>query len=153
METENNQNIHIPEATFTKGTISRRLLAYFVDFFVIACLTGAFYFAVAVLGLVTFGLAWSIFAVPGCFLAILYSALTVSSPAQGTIGMRIAGVRLVEAGTRNTVPALTAAVHALFFYISVVSVVLFFMNTIIGIARTDRRFGHDLLAGIVAYRT
>lgn len=136
----------------TEGVISRRLVAYLVDAVVIFCLVSIFYVVIAVLGVVTFGLAWLAYAIPIPAIGILYSALTISSSRQATIGMRMAGVKVVEERTGLTVPAITAAAHALFFYVALLSFVLFVINVIIGIARADSRMGHDLLAGITAIR-
>lgn len=133
--------------------MSGRLLAYFIDILVIAALTGLFYLAIGVLGLVTFGLAWMAFTVPGAFIAIVYSALTVSSPSQGTLGMRMMGIRLLDAQTGGTVPALNAAVHALLFYVAVMSVLLLMVDIAIGFFRPDSRLGHDLIAGVIAVRS
>jgi len=136
----------------TEGVISRRLIAYFVDAVVIFCLVSLFYIVIAVLGVVTLGLAWLAYAIPIPAIGILYSALTISSSRQATIGMRMTGVKIVEERTGLAVPAVTAAAHALFFYVALFSMLLFIINAIIGLARADRRMGHDLLAGITAIR-
>lgn len=152
MPQRRNHAAYSSEGRLTDGTISRRLVAYLIDAVVLFCLVAIFYVVIGVLGVVTLGLAWLAYAIPAPAIGILYSALTISSSSQGTIGMRMTGVRMVEERTGNTVPALTAAAHALFFYVALLSVVLFLLNVFIGIFRGDRRMGHDLLAGITAVR-
>jgi uncharacterized RDD family membrane protein YckC len=136
----------------TQGVLSRRLGAYLVDLAVIFGLTLVVGAAVSVLGILTFGLAWLLFAilVPGT--AILYSALTVGGRNGATIGMRLAGVRVVDAHRGTGVDPLVAGVHALLFYVAAGTFVLLVVDVLIGLVRSDRRMGHDVLAGIVTIR-
>ena len=47
------------------------------------------------LGLLTFGLGWALFAlVP--LTAIIYNAVTIGGPAQATVGMRVAGLKVLD---------------------------------------------------------
>lgn len=153
MPQRRNYAAYSSEGHLTGGVIGRRLVAYLIDAVVIFCLVAIFYVVIGVLGVVTLGLAWLAYAIPAPAIGILYSALTISSASQGTIGMRMTGVKMIEERTGGTVPALTAAAHALFFYVALLSFVLFVINVLIGLFRNDRRMGHDLLAGITAIRT
>ena len=139
-------------AELTEGVLGRRFVAYAVDFMIILGLTLVLGVLVLVLGVITFGLAWALFAilVPGT--AILYSALTVGGPNQGTLGMRFAGIRVVEAARGGQVDMLTAGVHALLFYVAAGTFVLLVVDILIGVARRDGRLGHDVLSGVVAVR-
>jgi hypothetical protein len=47
---------------------------------------------------------------------------------------------------------LTAAVHALLFYVAAGTFVLWLLDLFLGVARSDRRLGHDLLTGVVLVR-
>jgi uncharacterized RDD family membrane protein YckC len=136
----------------SEGVLGRRFFAYMIDIVVIFMLTLVFGFVIGIFGLVTFGLGWWLYAVlvPGT--AILYSGFTVGGRSQGTIGMRMTGVVGIDAATGGPVPFLTAAVHALLFYIAAGTFLLLVLDVVIGMGREDRRMGHDLLAGIVFLR-
>lgn len=136
----------------TDGALGRRFLAYLIDLLVVLGLTLVLGFAIVILGFLTLGLAWWLFALLGPGTAILYSALTVGGPAQATYGMRALGLRVVDAGTGGPVDLLTAAVHALLFYVAAGTFVLLVLDVLIGIARADRRLGHDLLVGVLLVR-
>ena len=99
----------------TEGTLSRRFFAYLVDLVMIMLFSALLCLAIAVIGLLTFGLGWSLFAIVPAS-AIIYNAMTVGGPRQSTIGMRMMGLRVVDATTGGPVGMLTAAVHALLFY-------------------------------------
>jgi len=133
----------------TTGVLGGRVLAYLVDLVVVFFLWAIFVTVLTVLGFVTFGLAWLLIAPLFPIVAVLYSGLTISGPSRGTIGMRMAGVQMQNT-ERQPVPFVVAAVHAIFFYVSVsmlTPLVLLF-----GLFRGDRRLLHDLLAGLVAVR-
>ena len=135
----------------TEGVLGRRWLAYLVDFVIIMLFTGLLSVVIGILGLITFGLGWSLFALLP-FAGVLYSALTVGGSAQATPGMRIAGLRVVDAASGGPVGAVTAAVHALLFYVAAGTFVLWVLDLIVGFARADRRLGHDLLVGVALVR-
>ena len=133
----------------TTGVLGGRVLAYLVDLVVVFFLWAIFVTVLTVLGFVTFGLAWLLIAPLFPIVAVLYSGLTISGPRRGTIGMRMAGVQ-VQNTDGQPVPFVVAAVHAIFFYVSVsmlTPLVLLF-----GLFRSDRRLLHDLLAGLIAVR-
>jgi uncharacterized RDD family membrane protein YckC len=136
----------------TDGVLGRRFIAYAVDFLIIFGLMLLLGFAILIFGFLTLGLGWWLYAVlvPGT--AILYSAVTVGGAAQATVGMRLCGLRVVETGTGGRVEALTAAVHALLFYVAAGTFVLWLLDLFIGLARADRRLGHDLLVGVAVVR-
>ncbi len=135
----------------TDGVLSSRLIAYLVDIVVIAIgimVVGAI---VMVLGVLTFGLAWYLFAVlvPGA--GIIYSAITVGGYKQATVGMRVCGLKVVRP-SGAPVDWVTAAVHALFFYVAAGTGIILLIDVLVGLAREDRRMLHDLLAGVAVVR-
>jgi uncharacterized RDD family membrane protein YckC len=136
----------------THGVLGRRFFAYLIDLLVVLGLTLALGVAILILGVFTFGLAWWLFAILGPGTAILYSALTVGGPAQGTYGMRAMGLKAVDAGTGGPVDLLAAAVHALLFYVAAGTFVLLVLDVAVGAVRADRRLGHDLLVGVLLVR-
>jgi uncharacterized RDD family membrane protein YckC len=135
----------------TEGTLSRRFFAYLIDLVMIALFSLGLSILIAFIGLLTFGLGWSLFAILPAS-AIIYNALTIGGPRQSTIGMRMMGLRVVDATTGGRVGMLTAAVHALLFYIAAGTFVLWLLDLFLGFARDDRRLGHDLLTGVVLVR-
>jgi uncharacterized RDD family membrane protein YckC len=136
----------------TDGVLSRRLFAYFIDAVVIAFLVVLFGFLIGIAGIFTLGLTWGLYAilVPGT--AILYSALTIGGPSMGTVGMRMMGLAAVDAGTGGRTSPLIAGLHALLFYVGIGTLLLYVLDILIGLARSDRRLGHDLLADIIVIR-
>ena len=136
----------------TEGTLSRRFFAYLIDLLMIVLFSTFLSVVIAVIGLLTFGLGWSLFAVLPAS-AIIYNAITVGGPRQSTIGMRMMGLRVVDATRGGPVSMLTAAVHALLFYVAAGTFVLWLLDLFLGFARSDRRLGHDLLTGVVLVRS
>jgi uncharacterized RDD family membrane protein YckC len=135
----------------TEGVISRRLFGYLIDLVMIFLLAALLAVAISIVGVLTLGFGWALFAVLP-FTGILYSAITLGGPRQATIGMRMLGVRGLDALTGGPVDALRAAVHALLFYVAAGTFLLWVVDVVIGIARADRRMGHDLLVGIMFVR-
>ena len=135
----------------TEGVLGRRMFGYLVDLAMIGLLAMLLFFLIGFVGLLTFGLGWGLFAIIP-FTGILYSAITLGGPYQSTIGMRLMGVHAVDAATGGPVDRLTAAVHALLFYVAAGTFVLWLIDLFIGFARPDRRLGHDLLVGIMLVR-
>jgi uncharacterized RDD family membrane protein YckC len=135
----------------TEGVIGRRVMGYLVDFVMIGIWSIIMMIVISVVGLLTFGLGWSLFAlVP--LTAIIYNAVTISGRSQATVGMRMAGLRVVDATTGGRVGFIVAAVHALLFYVAVSTFLLWVCDVLVGFFRNDGRFVHDLLTGVVLIR-
>jgi uncharacterized RDD family membrane protein YckC len=136
-------------AVDTSGVLGGRVGAWLVDFCVIGLLWAIFSVALFILGFLTFGLAWFLLAPLFPIIAVIYSGLTVSGPRRGTFGMRMFGVEM-RTTSGQTAPFIVAAVHAVFFYISVSTLTPLVL--LFGLFRDDRRLLHDLLAGLIAVR-
>ncbi len=137
----------------TEGTIGRRLVAYLVDIVVLFILGALLAVAISVLGVLTLGLGWLLFPVLGIPVAVLYNAVTIGGSSQATIGMRMAGLRVLDATTGGRVGFIAAAVHALLFYVFVASAgTLWVLDVVFGLLRSDRRMGRDLLTNVVLVR-
>jgi uncharacterized RDD family membrane protein YckC len=135
------------------ATLGARFVAYIIDILVILGITALLWIAIFVLGILTLTLGWWLYAIAlPPIIGIAYSALTVGGPAQATIGMRMLGLKVVDAGTGGPVDKVTAAVHALLFYIAAGTFLLWVVDVLIGLARDDRRLGHDLLVGVLLVR-
>jgi uncharacterized RDD family membrane protein YckC len=137
----------------TDGVLSRRLFGYLIDILIVFGLIALLAVAIFILGIVTFTLGWGLYALlfPP-LVAIVYNAVTIGGPAQSTVGMRMMGLRVVDAGTGGPVDKITAAVHALLFYVAAGTFVLWAVDVFIGFARSDRRLGHDLVTGVTLVR-
>ena len=133
----------------TSGVLAGRIGAWLVDFCVIGVLWAIFAFALVILGFLTFGLSWFLLAPLWPIVAVIYSGVTVSGPRRATIGQRMFGVE-VRTTTGATAPFIVAAVHAVFFYVSIATLTPFIL--LFGLIRADRRMLHDLLSGLIAVR-
>ncbi len=131
------------------GVLGSRLFAFLIDVVAVGVLWGIATMIVLTMGLLTFGLAWLLLPALWPIVALFYNGLTVSGPRRGTWGMRVAGIQLVQTDG-GRVPFVTAAAHAVLFYVSVS--VLTPLVLLIGMVRNDRRLLHDLLVGTVAVR-
>ena len=127
----------VPAVT-TEGVLGRRIFGYLVDLAMIGFLALILAMFIGFIGLLTLGLGWSLFAVLP-FTGIIYSAITLGGPHQATIGMRMMGVRAMDAATGGPVDRLTAAVHALLFYVAATTFILWLVDVALGFLR--RRSG------------
>ncbi len=132
------------------GVRTRRILAFLLDYAIVALLLVPFGLVVALLGLVTFGLGWSLFGILGPLVAGLYVWNTLGSARQATIGMRAMGIRLERLDGRR-IDGLTAVVHTVLFWsANVLLTPLVLLATLF----TDRkRTLHDLLLCTVVARS
>ena len=132
-----------------EGVPSRRVLAFLIDFVIIAIPVVLAAMFIFVFGLVTLGLGWALFwllSPASVIWALVYYGMTFGSERSATIGMRVMDL---EMRTWYGAPAyfVLGAVHAIVFWCSVsflTPLVLFvcFFNT-------RRRLLHDMLLGTV----
>jgi uncharacterized RDD family membrane protein YckC len=133
------------------GVLGSRLFAWIGDIIVLFILGWLIFFLLLVLGVVTFGATWLLIPIATVATGLGYAALTIGGPRQSTWGMRMAGLR-VETANGGRPDGLAAAVHALLFYVAAGTVALWVLDILCGVARSDRRLGHDLLTGLVVVR-
>src|SRR5476649_472478 len=132
-----------------EGVLSRRIVAFMIDFLIIAApivLGAMFIFA---FGIVTLGLGWALYWLlpPASVLwAIAYFGLTLGGPASATIGMRIMDLKM---RTWYGAPAyfVLGAVHAVVFWITVS--ILTPLVLVVGLLNPRQRLLHDILLGTV----
>src|SRR5215469_17619858 len=136
-----------------EGVLARRILAFAVDVVIIFAPVALAFVCVALLVLLTLGLAWPLFWLiyPGTVLWILiYYGSTLGGPASATLGMRALGI---EMRTWYGAPCyfVLGAVHAVAFYVSIstlsplVLLVCFF--------NARQRLLHDIVLGTVVVNT
>ncbi len=131
--------------------LGSRIFAWIGDIVVLFILGSLIWFALFLLGIVTFGATWLLIPIATVATALGYAAITIGGPRQATLGMRMAGLR-VETANGGRPDGLAAAVHALLFYVAAGTVGLWLLDILCGIVRSDRRLGHDLLTGLVVVR-
>ncbi len=129
------------------GVLSSRLIAYLIDLLMIALFSVLLSVVILVLGVVTFGIGWALMPIVAGA-GVIYSALTVGGRRSATIGMRLLGLRVITSDGRAP-DMLSAAIHALLFYVAASTALLLFVDIVIGFARRDRRLGHDLVVDFV----
>jgi uncharacterized RDD family membrane protein YckC len=132
-----------------EGVLARRVVAFIIDFIIIAIpvvLAAMFIFA---FGIITLGLGWALYwLLPAASViwAIAYFGLTLGSDRSATIGMRTMDL---EMRTWYGAPAyfVLGAVHAIAFWFTV----SFFTPFILLVAffNQRRRLLHDILLGTV----
>jgi uncharacterized RDD family membrane protein YckC len=136
----------------TEGVLFSRFFAYLVDLVIIGfwCVVAGLF--VFFLGFITLGLAWGLYTILVPAIGLIYSAITVGGYRQATIGMRLMGLRVVRV-SGGPVDGLTAAVHALFFYVAAGTVLLWLLDVIVGFINENRRMLHDILCGLAVVRS
>jgi uncharacterized RDD family membrane protein YckC len=132
------------------GVRTRRVLAFCIDYLIVALLIIPFAILVALLGILTLGLGWMLFGVLAPAVALVYVWNTLGGRNQATVGMRTMGIRL-DRLDGNRVDGMLAVVHSVLFWgLNVVLTPLILLATLF----TDRkRAVHDLLLGTVVTRT
>lgn len=132
-----------------EGVRTRRVMAFLIDYVIILLLMIPFAILVFLLGIVTLGLGWMLFAVFGPFVALTYVAMTLGGGRQATVGMQMTGIRLARLDGLRIDPLL-AIVHTVLFWAgNVFTSGLILLATLV----LDRkRTVHDLLLGTVVVR-
>jgi uncharacterized RDD family membrane protein YckC len=132
-----------------EGVLARRVVAFFVDFLVIAvpvALAAMFIFA---FGVVTLGVGWALYWLlpPASVIwALVYFGVTLGGPHSATIGLRVMDL---EMRTWYGVPAyfVLGAVHAIAFWFSISAFTPFIL--LVAFFNERRRLLHDILLGTV----
>ena len=128
-----------------QGVIGKRVLAFIVDAIIIAVLTVIADVVVALLGIITLGLAWLLFGLVFPAVGLGYNALTIGGANSATIGQRMMGLE-VRMWFGGKVTPLIAAFHALLFWFSLV---VFCPILLWAFFDPRKRCLHDILAGVV----
>ena len=132
------------------GVRTRRVFAFLLDYLIVALLLIPFAILVFFLGLLTFGLGWSLFAILGPAVALIYVWNTLGGPNQATTGMRLMGIRL-DRLNGDPIDGMTAVVHSVLFWAG--NVILTPLILLVTLFADRKRALHDLLLGTVVTRT
>jgi uncharacterized RDD family membrane protein YckC len=132
-----------------EGVLARRLVAFVIDFIILAVPVVFVAMFIFVVGILTFGLGFLFYTLLGPAMvlwAIAYYGLTLGSPASATIGMRVMDI---EMRTWYGSPAyfVLGAVHAIVFWITVSALTPFIL--LVCLFNQRRRCLHDMLVGTV----
>ena len=132
-----------------EGVLARRVIAFVIDFLVIAVpvvLAAMFIFA---FGLVTLGLGFALYWLlsPAAVLwALFYFGATLGGPSSATLGMRMVDLEMRTWYGGNAYFVL-GAVHAVVFWLSISALTPFVL--LVAFFNERRRLLHDLLLGTV----
>lgn len=131
------------------GVRTRRILAFLLDYVIVALLLIPFAILVAVFGLLTLGLGWMLYSILVPAVALAYIWNTLGGPKQATKGMQMMGIRL-ERLDGGKVDGMLAVVHTVLFWAG--NVVLSPLILLATLFLDGKRTVHDLLLGTVVVR-
>jgi uncharacterized RDD family membrane protein YckC len=128
------------------GVLSKRIIGFVVDAVIIVALMIPAALVLAVVGIITLGIAWLLYPALFAIVALGYVALTLGGPNSATVGMRMAGL---ETRTWNGAPMfpLLAVMHSLIFWFSVS--LLTPLVLVVGLLTPKKQLLHDLILGTV----
>ena len=132
-----------------EGVLPRRVIAFAIDFLIIAVPVVLAAMIIFALGVVTLGLGWALYWLlpPATVIwAICYFGLTLAAPQSATIGMRVMDL---EMRTWYGAPAyfVLGAVHSIVFWLSVSALTPFIL--LVCFFNERRRMLHDIVLGTV----
>jgi uncharacterized RDD family membrane protein YckC len=132
------------------GVLRRRVGGFLIDVVIISLVVMLAAAVVAVLGVLTFGLGWLLYAILVPAIVLPYVAFTLGGPEQATPGMRFAGVRLVSDSGKSIDWALALVHYVLFWaFITVLSPLVLLVTLF-----TERKRAlHDVLLGTSVVRS
>lgn len=131
------------------GILGRRVMAFIIDCVVMGVLVVCVWIVSAIMGLVTFGLAWLAIpiTVPAVFVA--YYAITLGSRRRSTLGMRAMDIVLTPT-RETTLDGWMAILHVIVFWITTAVLTPFIL--VIGLFTNRRQLLHDLIVGTLMVR-
>jgi len=137
------------DANSFDGVLTRRVIAFCIDYLLIGLLLIPVALFVFILGIFTIGLGWLLFGILGPLTALCYVAVTLGGPHQSTLGMRMMGIRL-ERLDGGRVDRMLAVVHTVLFWAG--NAILTPLILLATLFLSYKRTLHDLLLGTVVVR-
>jgi uncharacterized RDD family membrane protein YckC len=135
--------------TLTAGVRTRRCLGWLIDLCLVGLLLLTAWWTLAVLGLLTFGLGWSLFTlVP--LIPFGYHCLFLMSSLSATPGQALFGLIVRRNDDLGPPTLVQAFVSTLFFYLTLAATGLLLL---IALFTERKRTLHDLISGLVVVRT
>lgn len=133
-----------------EGVLTRRMIAFVVDYAIVGLLMIPVAILVFLLGILTFGLGWMLFAVLVPLVALTYVWNTLGGAKQATLGMQMMNIRLDRLDGRP-VDGMLAVVHSVLFWAANAVLTPLILLATLFIER--KRTVHDLLLGTVVTRS
>lgn len=132
-----------------RSVLSRRFFAFLVDLVILSIPVILAMVFIAVFGVVTLGLGWTLFwlvSPASAIWALVYYGASLGGPHSATVGMRIMGLEL---RTWSGLPGnfLLGASHAILFWLSVSILTPFVV--LVGLFNGRRQLLHDIILGTV----
>jgi uncharacterized RDD family membrane protein YckC len=132
-----------------RGVLTRRVFAFLIDLVVLSIPVMLACVFIAVFGVVTLGLGWTLFWLvsPGSVIwALIYYGATLGGPHSATMGMRVMDLEL---RTWYGGPSyfVLGAMHAVLFWLTVSFLTPLVL--LVGLFNGRRRLLHDILSGTV----
>ena len=133
-----------------EGVLTRRIMAFIIDYMLVAMMAIPVAIVVFVLGVFTLGLGWLLFSILFPAIALIYVWNTLGGPNQATVGMRMMNIRL-ERIDGEPIDGLVAVVHTVLFWAGNVLLTPLILLATLFLSR--KRTVHDLLLGTVVIRS
>ncbi|MDO6963759.1 RDD family protein [Rhizobium alvei] len=131
------------------GLLTRRVMAFIIDYMIILLLMIPAAVIVFVLGIATLGLAFYLFPILFFIVAGLYFGLSLSGPFQASLGMRTMDVRMIR-DDGGPIDFATAILHLVTFWILNSLLTPFIL--LVGLFTDRKRLLHDILIGTTTIR-
>ena len=132
-----------------EGILTRRAVAFLIDCLIMGIIVTVVTLVAAILGLLTFGLAWLSIPIVVPLTFVGYYAITLGSSSRATLGMRATDIVLTP--TRDTtLDGWMAMIHVLVFWISCSILTPFIV--LIGLFTNRRQLLHDMIVGTLMVR-
>lgn len=135
--------------TIYEGVRTRRVLAFLVDYCIVALLMIPVAIVIALVGVATLGLGWLLYGIMFPAVALGYVWSTLGGPKQATVGMQLCGIQL-ERLDEKPVDGLLAVVHTVLFWAG--NAILTPLVLLASLVLDRKRTVHDLLLGTVVTR-
>lgn len=133
----------------TEGVLRRRAGAFLLDYAILAVIISIAAVVIGILGVVTLGLGWMLYAILVPLIVLPYIAFTLGGPEQATPGMRLMGIRLAVDGGKPVDPLL-AIVHSVMFW--AFNAALSPLVLLVALFTQRKRTLHDVLLGTSVIR-
>lgn len=131
------------------GVLTRRVLAFVVDYAIVAVLLVPAWVILFFFSLLTLGLGFALYPISFFLVAGAYFALTLGSPRQATPGMQVMDLAMARDDGRQMDFGI-AMVHVLAFWI--INSLLTPFLLLVGLFTERRRLIHDMLLGTYMVR-
>lgn len=144
------QDTQLTNYALFDGVRTRRIFAFLIDYAIIFILTIPAAIIIAILGVLTLGLGWMLYAIIFPLVALSYVAYTMGGQQQATLGMRAMNIRLMRLDGQR-IDGMLAIVHSVLFWAlnTVLTPLILFATLFLDRKRTL----HDLLLGTMVVRS